>query len=943
MSTAIVYLPEEITAGSFQNFVKDIQKYRDYTEIIVYINCFGGLTGEAKSIRNFLLAERKKGVLVTTHAHAYCDSAAVIVFLAGTVRKIDKYSESFLVHRVRGGMSGTAEELYKAAEEIENTELGMAEIYSLSTGMNLDMALNLIKAEKSLTVQEVLNYGFATEITEPELALDLYNNRFSQPIKTRLKNIEEKEIKEVRQAYKSTVNMSYSELKAWAATECSKLAGLDREPIKRNLELLETPAESWTAKHASWANKTISFVSRMKKNLGGKSTVKDKSGKECGTKAKISLKNWAYDPDKKANNTSINNSMDFKKINQKKTPRTWAAAQLLGKSFAKHRAEIAQQQYLEYLASNNSKPENMSMALEDGTKIYVFSEDQSLIGKRVVLADEDMNPTDQPAPEGEHVLSDSRTITVKDGLIVDVKEAEEQPENMGTEEQPENMEAEEKKKAMEAEEKKKAMEYEKKKEESSNSSKDITALEKELEKKIMAKLESQYKIKPERSMADNTNEKPHGKVTEILKAPAGSKIHCENTKQYVQDIVKFEKAKQRVQHGNANDIVFTDNDYTGDAMIDYLAEILLGANDIELFTIVKGLKNEHRLSVIETETELQNPSAVWTPNTQDIDIDYSRTLNPVPYEVQQQIQLEKLITSYHAYTVDLGSLNDYKGSAAVRNFWLSRISERVKNLNSSLRWLGKAGTPQATFSAGYDGLIDKGFASAGVKKLTVPQGVLTVSDITVGTAQATATVNDSSSLEVGDYLTFTGIAGTGGLDAIVNNKSFQILDIPTATTVLLNLDTSAATPTPDFTAAQASFINVSNIIAAMSVFTNNIPEALRDLEEFKIHIPLHLKNVYYRAVASPATGAGDYFLKKRDLAFLDRSLVSVNYMPKNTIWGNHKGNQFYGVDLEADSSTLRVIDLSQYSQNEFLSAKMRMKTDVNFALPQECLLMGRPA
>jgi ATP-dependent protease ClpP protease subunit len=68
------------------------------------------------------------------------------------------------------------------------------------------------------------------------------------------------------------------------------------------------------------------------------------------------------------------------------------------------------------------KPANLNIDLSDGTKLYVYSEDGEVVGKQVVLADEEGNPTESPAPDGEHSLSDGRTITVESGVITDVSE-----------------------------------------------------------------------------------------------------------------------------------------------------------------------------------------------------------------------------------------------------------------------------------------------------------------------------------------------------------------------------------------------------------------------------------------------------------------------------------------------------------------------------------------
>jgi hypothetical protein len=111
------------------------------------------------------------------------------------------------------------------------------------------------------------------------------------------KQKEREEINEVYKKYKSTVNMSRSELEAWSKTECSKLASKDRSPIKRNLRLLGKKKSEWTKRDMKDANRTISFISRMRGNERGED-VEDSNGNSCGSKRDISLKNWAYDPGK---------------------------------------------------------------------------------------------------------------------------------------------------------------------------------------------------------------------------------------------------------------------------------------------------------------------------------------------------------------------------------------------------------------------------------------------------------------------------------------------------------------------------------------------------------------------------------------------------------------------------------------------------------------------
>lgn len=69
--------------------------------------------------------------------------------------------------------------------------------------------------------------------------------------------------------------------------------------------------------------------------------------------------------------------------------------------------------------------QNMAVELEDGTMIFVESEDGELEGKFAFIADEEGNKTEEKAPEGTHMLNDGRSITVDaEGMITSVQEVE---------------------------------------------------------------------------------------------------------------------------------------------------------------------------------------------------------------------------------------------------------------------------------------------------------------------------------------------------------------------------------------------------------------------------------------------------------------------------------------------------------------------------------------
>jgi hypothetical protein len=102
--------------------------------------------------------------------------------------------------------------------------------------------------------------------------------------------ITSKEVDNTYRKYKNKTNMSYTELLIWSKNPASKMASLSRKPILRNLKLLKKPKKDWTASDLFNANKTISFISRMRKVKSGKKVSKNLSKRD------ISLLNWAYNP-----------------------------------------------------------------------------------------------------------------------------------------------------------------------------------------------------------------------------------------------------------------------------------------------------------------------------------------------------------------------------------------------------------------------------------------------------------------------------------------------------------------------------------------------------------------------------------------------------------------------------------------------------------------------
>jgi hypothetical protein len=128
--------------------------------------------------------------------------------------------------------------------------------------------------------------------------LDAYRDSVDD-VEHRTDAVDQAELDAVYAKYHQTVNMSASQLKSWAESDDSKKASLDRSPIKRNLRLLSKPKDEWTQADIRDTNRTVSFVSRMK----GAEKGKPVDAKTKLSKRDISLRNWAYNPQGRNDNS----------------------------------------------------------------------------------------------------------------------------------------------------------------------------------------------------------------------------------------------------------------------------------------------------------------------------------------------------------------------------------------------------------------------------------------------------------------------------------------------------------------------------------------------------------------------------------------------------------------------------------------------------------------
>ena len=98
----------------------------------------------------------------------------------------------------------------------------------------------------------------------------------------------------IKKEYFSIVNMTHKELLKWSKTELSKKGSTNKEPIRRNLRLIEKKELFWADKDLVHALKTINYLKCISKLRRSKKEIA-----MCYTKNELIMKNWGYDVKKK--------------------------------------------------------------------------------------------------------------------------------------------------------------------------------------------------------------------------------------------------------------------------------------------------------------------------------------------------------------------------------------------------------------------------------------------------------------------------------------------------------------------------------------------------------------------------------------------------------------------------------------------------------------------
>ena len=404
-------------SGIGENFTA--QMMRDYlsqnageTEIEIEVNSVGGDVVEGFEIYDLLQAEKKAGKKITTYGKAF-DSIASIIFLAGDERKVYSGAKplihnSWLSAEDLGDLQLNKETLRQIADGNEEADFQILGEYLKVTGRDKMREIqDLMRNEAQLTDEQLIALNFATEIL-PSASKAKQAKAFA--FNSRLLNLGTK------QDYADIIGFKDGKVLLIQRSETD-----DFEPSKYAFpggkieegESAELTAARECKEETGYIAENLQPVNVVDNGDGTKTHyfTANLTGSEALSEREIQSAVLA-DPNEIDQYDILLGQVDRYKdliIN---------SIQMAENSPNNEKLNSLEKGLNKLFAFLKGAQKNMVVSVDGGeTQLYIFSEDGEVEGKKAVVA-EDGEPTETPAPAGQHTLSDGRTITVGEGGII---------------------------------------------------------------------------------------------------------------------------------------------------------------------------------------------------------------------------------------------------------------------------------------------------------------------------------------------------------------------------------------------------------------------------------------------------------------------------------------------------------------------------------------------
>lgn len=185
---------EKTESETSANHIKQVlESNQNATEINLYINSYGGEVKEGLGIYNQL---KRHPAQVNVYIDGFACSIASVIAMAGD-KVIMGTNALMMIHHASMGCFGNAEELRKAANDVEVIDQASCSSYLSKAGDKLDETTlkQLLDNQTWLNASQCLEYGLIDEIAgQEDKTIEAAQQRFKQSIKAQIMQVKEPSI-----------------------------------------------------------------------------------------------------------------------------------------------------------------------------------------------------------------------------------------------------------------------------------------------------------------------------------------------------------------------------------------------------------------------------------------------------------------------------------------------------------------------------------------------------------------------------------------------------------------------------------------------------------------------------------------------------------------------------------------------------------------------------
>lgn len=164
-----VYIHDQIGLDWFgegvssKALIEEVDALGAITDLDVHIGSPGGNLIDGLNIYNYLKQHKAK---IRTFCDSMAGSIASVIFMAGEERFMPVGTEIFVHDPSVSYVSGNAKKLRDVAERLDGVKDNIVNIYVGETGLAAEEVAAMMDAETTLSAEESVDKGFATELVE---------------------------------------------------------------------------------------------------------------------------------------------------------------------------------------------------------------------------------------------------------------------------------------------------------------------------------------------------------------------------------------------------------------------------------------------------------------------------------------------------------------------------------------------------------------------------------------------------------------------------------------------------------------------------------------------------------------------------------------------------------------------------------------------------------